>query len=141
MTILRAIIAAIGLVLVGAGCAVTFDAVGEPRPGVTVAPATVSVRDGDVINPYLGLVAYPGSRVTEREVDGRDSETTFVTTASLGTVYRFFHDQLVADGWVRVELDVDSDEIEATYVRGGLELELELEDEGRGRFELEIDVD
>ena len=127
--------------LVATGCAVTFtpDApvVREAREaGVRIDP----VR-GEVVNPYLGLRVYPGSRIISNEVDGRESETEFEVAASLRAVYDFFHEQLVASGWRRVDLDVESNEIEAVYVRHGVELELELEHGGRGRFELEIDVD
>ena len=94
-----------------------------------------------MLNPFLQLRAFPGSRIVETSFDGRDSATRFDASASLGAVYRHLHDQLVATGWRRVELEIDADEIEATYERGGLELELELELDRPGRFELELDVD
>lgn len=95
----------------------------------------------EVVNPFLGLVAYPGSVVTRQSIDGRDSETRFTTSARLRDVYEHFHEQLLRDGWRRVDLDVDDDEIEAEYRRDGLSFELELERDGRDRYELEIDFD
>ena len=123
-----------------AGCAVTFtpEPVG-PAPGVG-GIRVVGERE-PVVNRYLDLRAFPGSRVVEASFDGRDSETRFEASASLEAVFRYFHEQLVAMGWRRVALKIESDEIEAAYVRGGLELELELELDGPGRFELDIDVD
>ena len=112
---------------------------GAATQGIVVSPD----RSGEerILNPTLGLAAYPGSRILEHEVDGRDSETEFHANADLRTVYAWFHDQLVADGWRRTDLEIESDEIEAEYRRGGQEFELELEDEGGGRYELEIDFD
>lgn len=134
----RSILPAAALALLTAGCAVTFT----PEPVEVRPSAVVAVEASErIINPFLDLRAYPGSRVLATEVDGRDSETRFEVDASLRQVYEHFHRQLVAAGWRRVELEVESDEIEAEYVRGGLELELELELEGPGRFELELDVD
>lgn len=123
--------------LLTAGCTVTFPAerVASDEPSIGVVR-----QDERSLNPYLGLRAYPGSRIVERSIDGRDSETTFEANASLQAVYRHFHEQLAADGWRRVSFEVESDEIEATYVRDGRELELEL-DRDDGRFELELDVD
>ena len=124
--------------LLATGCAVTFT---PDAPVVREAGVRIDPVRGEVINPYLGLRVYPGSRIISNEVDGRESETEFEVGASLRAVYDYFHEQLVRGGWRRVDLDVESDEIEAVYVRQGVELELELELEGRGRFELEIDVD
>ena len=93
------------------------------------------------INPFLGLLPYPGSEVTHQSIDGRDSETTFTASARLRDVYEHFHAQLIADGWRRTDLEVDDDEIEAEYRRDGLTFELELERDGRDRYELEIDFD
>ena len=93
------------------------------------------------INPFLGLLPYPGSEMTRQTVDGRDSETTFTTSARLRDVYEHFHAQLIADGWRRTDLEVEDDEIEAEYRRDGLSFELELERDGRDRFDLEIDFD
>jgi hypothetical protein len=109
----------------------------EPRVG-SPPPAAPRVEP---INAYLGLLPYPGSVVMERAGGGRDSETAFATTARLGDVYAHFHEQLVRDGWRRIDLDVDDDEIEAEYRRSGVTFELELEYEGRDRYELEIDFD
>ena len=106
------------------------------RPDVPSRPPRT-----EVINPFLGLRAYPGSVVTRQSVDGRDSETRFTTAARLRDVYEHFHAQLVRDGWRRIEIDVDDDEIEAEYRRDGLSFELELERDGRDRYELEIDFD
>lgn len=138
MNILERVLTGVVVVLLASGCAVTFT----PEP-VELRPAGVgTVETADrVINPYLGLRAFPGSRILETEFDGRDSETRFDADASLEDVYDHFHRQLLAAGWRRVALEVESDEIEAEYVRAGVELELELELEGRGRFELELDVD
>jgi hypothetical protein len=93
------------------------------------------------INAFLGLLPYPGSEITRQSISGRDSETTFTTSAGLGDVYEHFHAQLIADGWRRTDLEVDDDEIEAEYRRDGLSFELELERDGRNRYELEIDFD
>ncbi len=93
------------------------------------------------INPFLGLLPYPGSEVTRQSIDGRDSETAFTTSARLRDVYEHFHAQLIADGWRRIDLEVDDDEIEAEYRRDGRSFELELERDGRDRYELEIDFD
>jgi hypothetical protein len=123
------------------GCAVTFTP--EPAPGRGAGASgvqIVGVRE-PVINRYLGLLASPDWRIVEASTDGRDSETRFEAAASLEAVYRHLHDQLIATGWRRVALEIESDEVEADYVRGGHELELELELDGPGRFELEIDVD
>ena len=124
--------------LLTAGCAVTLSP--EP-PAADAASIRVIERDEPVINPYLGLRAFPGSHIVEQSFDGRDSETLFEVSASLQAVYRYLHDQLAADGWRRVSLETESDEIEAEYVRAGLELELELERAGPGLFELELDID
>ncbi len=124
--------------LLMSGFAVTLS----PEP-FTADAASIRVVEPDepVINPFLDLRAFPGSRIVERSIDGRDSETLFGVSASLQVVYRHFHDQLVASGWRRVSLEIESDEIEAQYVRAGLELELELEREGPDLYELELDVD
>ena len=130
---------AIGLAtLLAAGCTVTLSP--ETAPADDAAVSVVE-RDEAAINPYLGLRAYPGSRDVQRSIDGRDSETTFEANASVRSVYRHFHEQLVARGWRRVSFEVESDEIEAEYARDGRELELELEREDGSVFELELDVD
>ncbi len=137
----RNVLALAAAAVLTVGCAVTFTP--EPAPGRGTGPGGIRVggEPEPVVNPFLDLRAFPGSRVLEASFDGRDSETRFEASASLVDVYRYFHGQLVAMGWQRVALEIESDEIEAAYVRGGLELELELELEGPGRFELEIDVD
>ncbi len=133
----RTVLAAALLALLSA-CTVAVTN-GAATQGIVVSPDRPA--DERILNPTLGLVAYPGSRIVEHEVDGRDSETEFFADADLRTVYAWFHDQLVADGWRRTDLEIESDEIEAEYRRGGTEFELELEDEGGGRYELEIDFD
>lgn len=141
MSTLRNVLVLTTAVVLAAGCTVTFTP--EPAPGRTAGPGSIQVggeREA-VINRYLDLRAFPGSRIVETSFDGRDSETLFEASASLVAVYRDFHEQLVAMGWRRVTLEIESDEIEAEYVRGDLELEFELELDGPGRFELEIDVD
>lgn len=95
----------------------------------------------NLLNDYLGLSAYPGSTVTRVKRDGRDSESTFTTTARLRDVYEHLHQQLVRDGWRRTEIDRDDDEIEAEYRRDRQEFELELERKGGNRFVLDIDFD
>ena len=141
MNRLRNVLVVATAALLTAGCAVTFTP--EPAVGATLVPSSIRVvgEREPVINRFLELRAFPGSRIVEASFDGRDSETRFAASASLEAVYRYFHEQLVAAGWRRVALEIESDEIEAEYVRGGLELELELEQDGPGRFELEIDVD
>lgn len=138
MHILRYVLYGVLIATVASGCALTFT----PEP-VDVRPAAVRVVSPSdrVINPYLGIRGFTGSRIVVSEFDGRDSETRFEADASLADVYEHFHRQLVAAGWRRVELEVESDEIEAEYVRADVELELELEREARGLFELELDVD
>lgn len=141
MSTLRNVLVLTTAVVLAAGCTVTFTP--EPAPGRTAGPGSIQVggeREA-VINRYLDLRAFPGSRIVETSFDGRDSETLFEASASLVAVYRDFHEQLVAMGWLRLTLEIESDEIEAEYVRGDLELEFELELDGPGRFELEIDVD
>jgi hypothetical protein len=100
-----------------------------PQP--TVAP----------LNAYLRLTPYPGSTVTRQRNDGRDSKSTFTSSARLRDVYEHLHQQLVRDGWRRTELDRDDNEIEAEYRRDRLKFELELKAKSRDRFELEIDFD
>jgi hypothetical protein len=138
MNLLRYVLFGVLGATLASGCAVTFTP--EPVDARPSAVGVVSPSDR-VINPYLGIRGFPGSRIVTTEFDGRDSETLFEADASLADVYDYFHRQLVAAGWRRVELEVESDEIEAEYVRAGVELELELEREGRGLFELELDVD
>jgi hypothetical protein len=141
MSTLRNVLVLTTAAVLAAGCTVTFTP--ESAPGRTAGPGGIRVvgeREA-AINRYLDLRAFPGSRNVETSFDGRDSETRFEASARLEAVYRHFHEQLVAMGWRRVTLEIESDEIEAEYVRGELELELELELEGPGRFELEIDVD
>lgn len=141
MSTLRNVLVLTTAAVLAAGCTVTFTP--EPAPGRTAGPGSIQVggeREA-VINRYLDLRAFPGSRIVETSFDGRDSETLFEASASLVAVYRDFHEQLVAMGWLRLTLEIESDEIEAEYVRGDLELEFELELDGPGRFELEIDVD
>lgn len=123
--------------LLTTGCTVTFSPESVPEGESSIG---VVEQDASVINPFLGLRAFPGSRILDRSIDGRSSETTFRADASLQAVYRHAHDQLTADGWRRVSFEIDSDEIEAEYVRDGVELELELERDD-GLFELELDVD
>ena len=110
----------------------------EPKP--EPAPAR-GRRSAKMLNPYIGLEAFPRSRIVEHEFDGRDSETLFESRADLRRIYGHFHEQLRSQGWRRTEIEIERDEIEATYVRRGIEFELELEDEGGGLYELEIDVD
>jgi hypothetical protein len=110
----------------------------EPKPEPRPARGR---RSAKILNPYIGLEAFPGSRIVEHEFDGRDSETVFESGANLQRMYGHFHRQLSSQGWRRTELEIERDEIEATYVRRGIEFELELKDEGGGLYELEIDVD
>lgn len=99
-------------------------------------------EEATIINTFLALPAYPDSRIVEAEDrNDRDSETRFESDASLQDIYDFFHDFLVNAGWERVELEEESDEIEAKYRLDDLELELELERKGPGVFELDIDID
>ena len=109
---------------------------------VSLRPEARPVRPrAEAINPFLDLLPYPGSVVTRQSIDGRDSETTFTTSARLRDIYEHFHAQLIRDGWRRIDLDVDDDEIEAEYRRDGLSFELEIERDGRDRYDLEIDFD
>ncbi|MEX2503160.1 MAG: hypothetical protein WD336_12350 [Trueperaceae bacterium] len=126
------------VLLTESACTVTLGP--DVRTGIVVEERS-SDRDDRVLNPYLGLTAYPGSVVLRQEVDGRDSETAFRSSAGLRELYRHVHEQMRADGWSRTDLDVDGDEIEAEYRRGGVEIELKLEREGGDRYVLEIDVD
>lgn len=103
----------------------------QPQPRPTV----------EYLNDYLGLTAYPDSSVTRVRKDGRDSKSTFTTTARLRDVYDHLHQQLVRDGWRRTDIDRDDDEIEAEYRRDRQKFELELEREGRNRYVLDIDFD
>lgn len=123
--------------LLSAGCTVTFSPERVPEGESSIG---VVEQDEPAINPFLDLRAFPGSRIVERSIDGRSSETTFTADASLQAVYRHVHDQLAADGWRRASSEIESDEIEAEYTRDGRELELELERDD-GLFELELDVD
>jgi hypothetical protein len=108
----------------------------------TGAEEQPSEGQGTIINTFLELPAYPGSRIIEHEEDDDgDSETGFESTDSLQQIYTFFHDFLTEAGWDRVDLEEDSDEIEADYVRDGVEFELELEHEGGNIYKLEIDID
>lgn len=131
------------LALTLTACTVTFTPETAPPPsasnGITVTP--LPGRQTDLVNSYLPLTAYPGSEILSRSLESRDSEVTFRVNASLQQVYQHFHNQLLQLGYRRTELEVESDEIEATYRRGSIELELELEYEGNNLFELEIDVD
>lgn len=123
--------------LLTAGCTVTFSPERVPEDESSIG---VVEQNEPTINPFLGLRAFPGSSIVDRSIDGRSSETTFRADASLQAVYRHVHDQLAADGWRRVSSEIDAGEIEAEYVRDGVELELELERDD-GLFELELDVD
>lgn len=106
------------------------------------AQTTSSNEEATIINTFLGLPAYPDSRIVETEDrDDRDSETRFESDASLQDIYAFFHDFLINAGWERVELEEEGDEIEAKYRLDDLELELELERKDPGVFELDIDID
>ena len=124
--------------LLTAGCTVTFSPESDPPDG---ASNGIVEQEESTINPFLGVRAFPGSRILERSIDGRDSETVFEADASLRAVYRHVDDQLAARGWRRTSFEVESDEIEAEYVRDGVELELELERDAGNVFELELDVD
>lgn len=130
-----ALILFLGLSLVACGAA---------GPDTPPTPPTPPPPGGQItiINTYLGLPIYPGSRIIEHEEDDDgDSETRFESAGSLQQVYGFFHNFLTQAGWQRVDLEEDGDEIEADYVRGGVELELELEHEGGNIYKLEIDID
>ncbi len=118
--------------------------VGSQPPRQSAQPPRQSAQPQPTVqplNPYLGLMPYPGSTLLRQEVDGRDSESTFTSSAGLRDIYDHFHQQLVRDGWRRTDLDRDDDEIEAEYHRDRQEFEFELESEGRDRFKLEIDFD
>lgn len=105
------------------------------RPPVSPRPSSVFLND------YLGLTPYPGSVITRQEDKRRDSESRFTVNARLDAVYAQLHEQLIADGWRRRDIERDDDEIEAEYRRGREKFELELKSEGRDRFKLEIDFD
>lgn len=112
-----------------------FYVVDGPRYGLSPRPVA------QYLNARLNLAPYPGSVVTRQSESRGDSESTFTADASLGSVYSHLHEQLVAAGWRRSDLERDDDEIEAEYRKGRESFDLELEAEGRGRFVLEIDFD
>lgn len=130
-------------VLILTACTVTFTPEAGPPPSASNGIAVTPLPDSqtDLVNSYLLLTAYPGSEIISRSLESRDSEVTFRVNASLQQVYQHLHNQLLQLGFRRTKLEVEADEIEATYRRGSLEVELELEYEGNNLFELEIDID
>ena len=87
--------------------------------------AAAPAEEAEVVNPYLGLVAFPGSVILEQRSETHDSHTVFESEASLEALYEHFHEQLIQLGWEQTELERSDDEIEARYEREGEELDLD----------------
>lgn len=60
-------------------------------------------------------------------------------TTDHDSVFRYYDEGLLQQGWHRTDTDFDDDEIEANYVNGDLRLELEVEREN-GQVEVEFEL-
>lgn len=138
MRSLPTLLTAVAATALLSACTVTF----------TPGEADVRVRGGVVatvgsprVDARWPVTVPPGARVTDVRADGDELRYDVIGSAGVRAVYDRLHAELAAAGWRRTELDVDHDEIEAEYRRGGWELEVEVEERGRDRVRVELDRD
>lgn len=103
-----------------------------PKPE-TSRPAPPPSFDAKALQPYPEATAV---RVNTR---GSSATMGFRSSHPIVQVFDHFDRLLREEGWIRVELDKEPDEIESIYRRGDQRLELELEAQGRGRYTLELE--
>jgi hypothetical protein len=137
-TFLTAVAAAVLL----SACTVTFT------PGNVGGDVGVDVRAGVVatvgsprVDARWPVTVPPGARATDVQARGDRLRYDLIGSAGVRAVYDRLHAELAADGWRRTDLDVERDEIEAEYRRGGLDLEVEVAERGRDRVRVTIERD
>ena len=72
------------------------------------------------------LRGLPGARLLALDIKNRKREASFAITTDLDGVYRYFHEQLIASGWVRTDLRLRDDRIDAEYRQDGRRFDFEL---------------
>lgn len=119
-------------------CTVTFT---PGEADVRVRGGVVATVGSERIDARWPVTVPPRARVANVEARGDRLRYDLIGSAGVRAVYDRLHAELVTDGWRRTELDVDHDEIEAEYRRGGWELEVEVEERGRDRVRVELERD
>ena len=119
-------------------CTVTFV---PGDVGIDVRADVVATVDGPRVDARWPVTVPPGARLANVQARSDRLRYDLIDGPSVRAVYDRIHAELVADGWRRTELDVDGDEIEAEYRRGGWELEVEVEERGRDRVRVTLERD
>ncbi len=127
-------------------CAPELTAPFAPAPEpVRVAAGVLVVRDAQgvpLLNSFLPLPAYPGSRLLAQHYQGKNSQSRFQTPAAFETVRRHVLRALEASGWRLLEATTwehPPARYQATFqvTRGGETVEVTLRLEG-GVYVLEV---
>jgi hypothetical protein len=107
----------------------------DPAPGTPTDPGQpgTPVEPGEVT---LSLTPTPNLTVREREWD---TELNYAST-DWEAIYAFYDQDIQAQGWTKVDEEIDGSEYDAEYVKDGLELDLEVDLEGN-QVEVDIDID
>lgn len=131
MTQLRNLAIAATLVALTACTAAQDSSTGDPSPGGPSASQVLSVTED------FSLAYLEGVELLEREWD---IELEY-DVQDVSSVYSHYHDIWIGAGFVRGELEVESDEIEAEYAHAdGRRAEIEVElDDGRTEVALQLD--
>ncbi len=104
------------------------SAVAPPAPA-TLAPVLFH-------NPFL--LAFPDSTLYVLSLDNHKREATFAVQTNLETVYAHFHNQLYRLGWLRSEVTLRHDRIDAEYLLANQRIELGLRYQENNVFDLDI---
>jgi hypothetical protein len=123
-------------------CTVTFTP-GDVRGdvGVDVRAGVVATVGSPRVDARWPVTVPPGARVVNVQARNDELRYDVIGSAGVRAVYDRLHAELVADGWRRTDLDVERDEIDAEYRRGGWELGVDVEERGRDRVRVELERD
>lgn len=119
-------------------CTVTFT---PGEADVRVRGGIVATVGSERVDARWPVTVPPGARVANVQARNDELRYDVIGSAGVRAVYDRLHAELLADGWRRTDLDVERDEIEAEYRRGGWELEVEVEERGRDRVRVTLERD
>lgn len=119
-------------------CTVTFV---PGDVGVDVRAGVVATIGAERVDGRWPVTVPPGTRVANVQARGDRLRYDVIGGASVRAVYERLHRELEADGWRRTDLDVDRDDIDAEYRRGGLELDVNVDERGRDRIRVTLELD
>lgn len=108
----------------------------EPAPPTDPTPPTDPAPPTEPSAVDFAVTPTPGVTVTER---GWDTELNY-SSVDWEAIYGFYDQDILAQGWQKVDEEIESGDYDADYIKDGLELDLSVDLED-GQVEVEIDID